>query len=178
MVKNSITISSQNLSLASARKAIAGNTSGYFQVVSFYIAAEEGTSEYADSTGFIVKFDEDLTVLGGNYPFRSRIYNVNGTPITTRGRGASSQKVMGENQFFVATANAEDFDEDGYLFFAAIQFPDTVAVGDTFNIEIIKNIGLEDAPILCEYSLASEQDREDSSTYTRSHIINGTITIV
>lgn len=175
MSKTSINISSQNLTLAAAQNSVENNPNGYFQVVSFYLAREEGDSTCANSTGFVVEFDEDLKVLGydENGVFQSVVRDSTGRRITNRGRGMISQQTMGGNKVFVATSSAEEYDSDGYIFFACVQFPVGVSVGDTFTISIDTH-----AEFICENSLEDEDQRASDTDFALNHIIPGTFTIV
>lgn len=175
MSKTSINISSQNITEAAARNSIADNPNGYFQVVSFYLAREGGDSTCANSTGFVVEFDENLKVLGydENFVFQSVVRDSTGRKITNRGRGMINQQVMGDNKVFVSTSSAEEYDSDGYLFFACVQFPTEVSLGDTFTISIDTH-----AEFICENSLEDTQQRESDTEFARNHVIPGTFTIV
>ena len=175
MSKTSINISSQNLTLAAAQNSVENNQNGYFQVVSFYLAREGGDSTCANSTGFVVEFDEDLKVVGydENSVFQTIVRDSTGRRITSRGRGMIDQQVMGDNKVFVATASSEEYDSDGYLFFARVQFPVGVAVGDTFTVSIDT-----DAQFICENSFENEAQREVDTAFAKNHIIPGTFTIV
>ena len=175
MSKTSINISSQNLTLAAAQNSVENNPNGYFQVVSFYLAREEGDSTCANSTGFVVEFDENLKVVGydENSVFQTVVRDSTGRRITSRGRGVINQQVMGDNKVFVATASPEEYDSDGYLFFARVQFPTEVSLGDRFTVSIDTH-----AEFICENSLEDEAQREADTDFALNHIIPGTFTIV
>lgn len=181
---NTINISNQNLTLAQARNSLEGNNAGYFQIVSFYVASESG--KRPNATGLTIQFDPRLTVLGAEegYVFNSKIYASDGRPVTSRGRGASDQEIIDleNNIFFVTTANGNTFNEDGYLYFAMVQFPSDTAVGDHFTVSVL----LEDdstPPVPYEFlfcdSSDSTADQTTDMTWTKSHgIINGGFTII
>ena len=138
-MNNTINISTQNITNTAVRNCLAGNTNGYFQLVSFYVASASGNRP--DSTGLTIQFDPRLTVLGADegYVFRSKVYDSQGRPVTSRGRGASEQEVVDadKNIFFAATASGDSFTSDGYLYFAMVQFPPETAVGDVFEIKVL-----------------------------------------
>lgn len=177
-MNNTINISTQNLPIASARRCLAGNNASYFQVVSFYVASASGNRP--DSTGLTIKFDPRLTVLGAeeDYVFNSQIYDNQGKLISARGRGAT-QKPLGDNIYFAATAGGT-YHEDGYLYFACVQFPADVQVGDVFTI----TVELEDGDgnpyeFLFVDSTATTAEREAMNEWTKERgILNGSFTII
>ena len=181
---NTINISSQNLTLAQARNSLEGNNSGYFQIVSFYVASESG--KRPNATGLTIQFDPRLTVLGADegYVFNSKVYNSDGRPVTSRGRGASDQEIVDRenNIFFATTASGDEFTEDGYLYFAMVQFPPETAVGDHFAINVL----LEDEstpPVPYEFLFCDASDtaadQTADMTWTKANgIINGGFTII
>lgn len=178
MSKVIINISDQNLTLSAARNCLVDNINGYFQVVSFYLARNSSSDNNNNSTGFTVEFDERLKVLGADedgWVFYSKIFNSQGRPVTARGRDTISQTPIGDNKFFVSTASARNYEDDGYLFFAMVQFPVDVKVGDTFEISIDTSA---DAEFICENSNDSAQDREADSAWCKSHVVNGGFTII
>lgn len=179
MANNTINISSQNVTLASAQRAVASNGDSYFAVVSFYCASESGNRPNA--TGLTIKFDPRLTLINDEWGevFSSKVYNSAGQSITSRGRGCTEEK-KADNIYFAATAADEPYTSDGYLYFACVQFPVDVAVGDVFPV----TIELEDEDHNpCEFlyvdSTASAADQAAMNTWTKEHgIINGGFTIV
>lgn len=178
-MNNTINISTQNLSINSAKRCVAGNNAGYFQIVSFYVASTSGNRP--DSTGLTIKFDPRLTVLGteNGYVFSSKVYNNQGILVTGRGRGAT-QKYLGPNLYFATTAAGETYPENGYLYFARVQFPPDTKVGDVFTI----TVELEDEKgnpyeFLFVDSTASKEDREAMNQWTKENgISNGSFTII
>lgn len=177
-MNNTINISTQNLSISAARRCLEGNNYGYFQIVSFYVASESGNRP--DSTGLTIKFDPRLTVLGAEkgYVFSSKIYDNQGRPISGRGRGAT-QEVLGDNLFFATTAAGSTYTEDGYLYFARVQFPPETQVGDVFTI----TIELEEDGEPCEFlfvdSTATLADQNAMNEWTKQRgIVNGSFTII
>lgn len=175
-MNNTINISQQNVTLASAQRAVADNINGYFAVVSFYAASTSGNRPNA--TGLTVQFDTRLKVIGAEEGevFQQRIYNSEGLPVTSRGRSGISEEPCGVNKYFVTTANREPYTEDGYLYFACVQFPAAVEVGDVYTITICTGT---DDEFLFEDSTASNEDRATMNAWTKANgIINGRITIV
>ena len=180
-MNNTINISSQNLTLAQARNCLDGNTNGYFQIVSFYVASVSGNRPNA--TGLTIKFDPRLTVVNDQWggAFNSRVYTSDGRSVTSRGRSATEGAIDRENNiFFAATADDKPYTDDGYLYFTMVQFPADVAVGDTFPI----TVALEDEnqnpyEFLFVDSTASAADQTAMNTWTKTNgIINGGFTIV
>lgn len=178
-MNNTINISTQNLTIDGARRCLAGNNAGYFQVVSFYVASASGNRP--DSTGLTIKFDPRLTVLGADedYVFSSKIYDNQGRPISGRGRGAT-QETLGHNLYFATTAAGGTYTEDGYLYFARVQFPPETQVGDVFSI----TVELEDGDgnpydFLFVDSTATTAEREAMNEWTKERgISNGSFTII
>lgn len=179
-MNNTINISDQNITLAAARNSVAGNNNGYFQLVPFYVASASGNRP--NTTGFVVKFDPRLTVLGADRGsvFCQTVYNSEGRPVTAYAVGANKEKAMGDNKFFVTTATDRTYNIDHYLYYARIQFPDNAAVGDVYTIEIM----LEDEESNpCEFlfvdSKATAQERADMMAWTKANgVLNGSFTIV
>ena len=178
-MNNTINISKQNVTLPTAKRAVASNGDSYFEVVSFYCASASG--KRPNATGLTIKFDPRLTIINDKMGevFSSEIYNSAGHLVTSRGRNCVETK-KGDNIYFVATADKEPFTSDGYLYFACVQFPEDVAVGDVFPITIM----LEDEEgNPCEFlyvdSTVSAQDQADMNAWTKAHgIINGGFTII
>lgn len=179
MAHNTINISIQNVTLASAQRAVAGNANGYFAVVAFYAASNESGAN-PPSTGLTIQFDDRLTLVGEDedWVFNSRIYNPAGQALRNRGRSAITQRVLDpENKiYFVSTASELEGFNDGYLYFAMVQFPADVEVGDVYDIEILTGTN----PITSEdYEFLYKYDSDEDETWTKEHgIINGSITIV
>lgn len=178
-MNNTINISSQNITLAQAQSSSVDNPGGYFQVVAFYCASASGNRPNA--TGLTIKFDPRLTVLDADesHPFSSVVYNTAGQRLANRGRGAT-QEVIDHNLFFAATANDDPYAQDGYLYFARVQFPNDVEVGDVFPI----TIELEDEDnnpyeFLYVDSTATAQEQADMIAWTKANgILNGGFTVV
>ena len=189
-MNNSISITKQNLTLASAQRAAIDNTEGIFQVVAFRIDSEDSTrSELPTATGLTIEFDSRLKVLGDEdkFWFLSRIYTADGRTLGSRAHGGNGQKKYNDNKFFVMTADDNaDFNENGYyLYYACIQFPSDVAVNDEFNITI-KTSGTDtnyngetfDVEFLCVNGNLSDANQTAQNTWTAGHIQQGKFTIV
>ena len=177
-MNNTINISTQNLTISAARRCLEGNNYGYFQIVSFYVASESGNRPNA--TGLTIKFDPRLTVLGDEkgFVFKSKVYDNQGRPLSSRGRSATQEK-RGDNVWFAATAADEPYTEDGYLYFACVQFPPDTAVGDVFTI----TVELEEDGEPCEFlfvdSTATLADQNAMNEWTKERgISNGSFTII
>lgn len=180
-MNNTINISSQNLTLAQARNCLDGNTNGYFQIVSFYVASASGNRPNA--TGLTIKFDPRLTVVNDQWGevFNSRVYTSDGRPVTSRGRSATEGAIDGKNNiFFAATADDKPYIDDGHLYFAMVQFPADVAVGDTFPIIVaLEDENQNPYEFLFVDSTASVADQTAMNAWTKANgIINGGFTIV
>lgn len=178
-MNNTINISRQNLTITSAKRCVAGNDAGYFQIVSFYVASASGNRP--DSTGLTIKFDPRLTVIGAEngYVFNSKVYSSEGELITARGR-AVTEKTIGNNIFFAATASGETYTTDGYLYFACVQFPPETKVGDVFTITVeLENANGKPYEFLFVDSTATNEERAAMNKWTKERgIINGSFTIV
>lgn len=175
-MNNTINISNQNLTLAAARSALSGNQDGYFQIVSFYVAGASGNRP--DSTGLIIQFDPRLTVLGADEGsvFNSKLYSSDGRPVTAKAKNATEEVLDAENNiFFATTADGSVPTQDYYLYFAAVQFPADVEVGDVFTVEI-KN-GANDEFLFVD-STASAADQASMNAWSKSHVVNGGFTII
>ncbi len=182
-MNNTINISNQNITISQARNSLADNTNGYFQIVSFYVASASG--KRPDSTGLTIQFDPRLTVLGADegYIFRSKIYDSQGRPVTARGRGASVEEIVDaeNNIFFVATSSGSEYTEDGYLYFAMVQFPPETAVGDVFEVKVL----LEDdstPPVPYEFlfcdSTATIAEQATDMAWTKEHLTTGGFRVI
>lgn len=180
MAHNTINISRQNIPLVSAQRAAASNGNSYFAVVTFYCASASG--KRPDSTGLTIKFDSRLKVLGAEegQVFSSKVFNTAGQLITNLNGRPVTQKKISDNIWFAATSNSEEIDEDGYLYFARVQFPTDVAVGDNFSI----SVELEDAeenPYEFLYAVASDTAAVNTQemNWTKANgIINGGFTVI
>lgn len=178
-MNNTINISKQNVTLSSAKRSVPSNGDRYFEVVSFYCASAGG--KRPNATGLTIKFDPRLKVINDKMGevFSSEVYNSAGHLATSRGRNCVETK-KGDNVYFVATADEKPFNSDGYLYFACVQFPENVAVGDEFPIAIM----LEDEEgNPCEFlyvdATVSVTDQETMNEWTKAHgIVNGGFTIV
>lgn len=181
-MNNTINISTQNITLAAAQQSAIGNTNGYFQIISFYVARQSGNRP--NSTGFVVKLDPRLKLTGKNINrcFYREVYSSDGRLLEDLGgeNKTVKEKILDNNLIFVATADDEVYQSDGYLGYMCVQFPANVAVGDQFRVEIaLKDSNDNDYPFLFVDSTASNQDRETMNTWTKEHgIINGGFTVV
>lgn len=182
-MNNTINISIQNITITGVRNCLEGNTNGYFQLVSFYVAS--GSGNRPDSTGLTIQFDPRLTVLGADegYVFRSKVYDSQGRPVTARARGASEQEIIDaeNNIFFVATASGSEYTTDGYLYFAMVQFPPETAVGDVFEIKVL----LEDdstPPVPYEFlfcdSSSTPAEKTADMEWTKEHLTVGGFRVI
>lgn len=189
-MNNSISITRQNVTLASAQRALAGNSQGNFAVVAFRVDTEDNVkAELPTATGLTIVFDPDLTVMGDDeqWWFLQRVYTPEGRTLYGRAHGANEQVKFNDNKFFCATSDSDsDFVENGYyLYYACVQFPSDVAVGDEFDITI-KTSGTEEnydgevfpVEFKCVNSDLDATDRAAQDTWTKAHIMQGKITIV
>lgn len=189
-MNNSISITRQNITLASAQRALAGNTAGNFAVVAFRVDTEDNVkAELPTATGLTIVFDPDLTVMGDDeqWWFLSKVYSPDGRILGSRAHGANEQVKFNDNKFFCATSDSDsDFIDNGYyLYYACVQFPDDVAVGDEYNITI-KTSGTEEnydgevfpVEFKCVNADLDATDRAAQNTWTAGHIMQGKITII
>ena len=189
-MNNSISITRQNLTLASAQRAAINNREGLFQVVAFRVDTEDNVkAELPTATGLTIEFDPRLKVLGDDeeFWFLRKIYTADGRVLGSRAQGGNEQKKYNDNKFFVATADSDgDFVENGYyLYYACVQFPSNVAVGDEFNVTI-KTTGTDSnydgdvfpVEFLCVNDSLSVTDQAAQNTWTKAHIQQGNFTII
>ena len=178
MANNMINISTQNITLASAQRAVAGNQNGYFAIVSFYCS---GTGNRPNSTGLTIKFDPRLTLLGNDWGniFASNIYDSQGHRVSNLSGITPTQEQKGDNVWFAATSSANAMTADYMMYYACVQFPDDVEVGDVFTIEVI----LEDEnhnP--CEFlyadSTADDATNQTDMAWTKNNLVAGRITVI
>ena len=189
-MRNSISITRQNLTLASAQRAAIDNREGLFQIVAFRVDTEDAIrDELPTSTGFNIIFDPRLKVLGDDeeFWFLQKVYTADGRKLGSKAHGGDNQSKFNDNQFFVATADGNsNFTDDGfYLYYACVQFPDDVAVGDEFDITIlttgtVTNYEGDTYPVefLCVNEDMRNLDQEAQSQWTAEHIQQGKFTIV
>lgn len=178
MASNMINISTQNISLASAQRSVAGNQNGYFAIVGFYCS---GTGNRPNSTGLTIKFDPRLTLLGDEWGdiFAGKVYDSQGHVITNLKGRTPTQEQRGDNIWFAATSNSDEITNDYMLYYACVQFPADVEVGDVFRIEVL----LEDEDHNpCEFlyadSTADAATNQTDMTWTKAHLVAGGITVV
>ena len=178
MANNMINISTQNITLASAQRAVAGNQNGYFAIVSFYCS---GTGNRPNSTGLTIKFDPRLTLLGNEWGdvFAGKVYDSQGNVVTNLRGKTPTQEQRGNNIWFAATSDSDAITNDYMLYYACVQFPDDVAVGDVFAIQVL----LEDEDHnACEFlyadSTVDSATNQTDMTWTKEHLVNGSITVV
>lgn len=178
MANNMINISTQNVTLASAQRAVAGNQNGYFAIVGFYCS---GTGNRPNSTGLTIKFDPRLTLLGSEQGqvFAGKVYNSDGTVVTNLRGKKPKQEQRGDNIWFAATSDGDVIIEDYMMYYACVQFPADVAVGDVFSIQVL----LEDEDHnACEFlyadSTVDSATNQADMAWTKAHLVNGSITIV
>lgn len=177
-MNNMINISTQNITIASAQRSVAGNQNGYFAIVGFYCS---GTGNRPNSTGLTIKFDPRLKLLGDDegYVFAGRVYNSDGTVVTNlRGR-TPTQEQRGDNIWFAATSDSDAITNDYMMYYACVQFPANVAVGDVFSIEVL----LEDEDHnACEFlyadSTADNATNQTDMNWTKAHLVAGGITVI
>lgn len=178
-MNNTINISSQNITIAQAQSSSVDNPGGYFQVVAFYCASASGNRPNA--TGLTIKFDPRLTVLDADegYPFSSVVYNTAGQRLSSRGRGVT-QEIIDHNLFFAATASDDPYTSDGYLYFARVQFPSNVQVGDVFPITIeLEDEDNNEYEFLYVDSTATQADQTAMNNWTKANgILNGGFTVI
>ena len=189
-MNNSISITRQNITLASAQRALAGNTEGNFAVVAFRVDTEDNVkAELPTATGLTIEFDPDLTVMGDDeeWWFLQKVYTPEGRTLYGRAHGANEQVKYNDNKFFCATSdsNSNFVDTGYYLYYACVQFPNDVAVGDEFDITI-KTSGTDvnydnetfDVEFKCVNADLDGTDQATQNTWTASHIMQGKITII
>ena len=189
-MNNSISITRQNVTLASAQRALAGNTAGNFAIVAFRVDTEDNVKEeLPTATGLTIVFDPRLTVLGDDeeWWFLEKIYTADGRRLGSRAHGANEQVKFNDNKFFCATADSDsNFVENGYyLYYTCVQFPDDVAVGDEYNITI-KTSGTDvnydgetfDVEFKCVNADLDGTDQATQNAWTAGHIMQGKITII
>ena len=189
-MNNSISITRQNLTLASAQRAVIDNREGLFQVVAFRVDTEDATnSELPTSVGLTIEFDSRLKVLGDDeeWWFLEKIYTADGRKLGSKAHGGAEQKKYNDNKFFVATSdsNSNFVDSGFYLYYACVQFPANVAVGDEFDITV-KTTGTDTnydgdvfpVEFLCVNEDLSDTDQAAQNTWTAAHIMQGKFTIV
>ena len=188
-MNNSISITRQNMTLASAQRAVKDNREGIFAVVAFRVDTEDNTpAELPIATGLTIIFDSRLTVMGDDeqWWFLQKVYTPEGRTLYGRAHGANEQVKYNDNKFFCATGDDKTWTDTGYyLYYACVQFPDDVAVGDEFNITIEtsgteENYDGEVFPVefKCVNSDLEGTDQATQNTWTASHIMQGKITIV
>lgn len=189
-MNNSISITRQNITLASAQRALAGNRAGNFAVVAFRVDTEDNVkAELPTATGLTIVFDPDLTVMGDEeqWWFLERIYTPDGRRLQGRAHGANEQVKFNDNKFFCATSDSNsNFVENGYyLYYVCVQFPDDVAVGDEFDITILtsgteENYDGEVFPVefKCVNADLGATDQATQNAWTAAHIMQGKITII
>lgn len=188
-MNNSISITRQNMTLASAQRAVKDNREGIFAVVAFRVDTEDNTpAELPNATGLTIVFDSRLTVMGDDeeWWFLQKVYTPEGRVLYGRAHGANEQVKFNDNKFFCATGDDKTWEDTGYyLYYACVQFPANVAVGDEFDITI-KTSGTEEnydgevfpVEFKCVNADLEDTDQATQNTWTAGHIMQGKITIV
>ena len=178
MANNMINISTQNITLASAQRSVAGNQNGYFAIVGFYCS---GTGNRPNSTGLTIKFDPRLTLLGDEWGdiFAGKVYDSQGNVVTNLRGKTPTQEQRGDNIWFAATSDSDAITNDYMMYYACVQFPADVEVGDVFPIQVL----LEDEDHnACEFlyadSTAEDSTNQTDMAWTKAHLVNGGITVV